>query len=139
MSQIAFFDSNIYINTLRVLEYPEKLSPFLKDKGLYFMVSKIVLMELWAGCHSSIEEEALTNLQENSPLMSFDSDHFIQAGKVMNQMRKEYNLEPNKRRQITWDLLIALTAQENKALLITENKEVFQTIQKFVDFEFATP
>ncbi|MBI2604673.1 MAG: hypothetical protein HYW49_01205 [Deltaproteobacteria bacterium] len=43
------------------------------------------------------------------------------------------------RRRLTWDILIALSAKEHHALLVTENESDFKKIQGYVDFEFVSP
>ena len=52
---VVFFDSNVYINILRSPEYEQKTERFLRGAYLY-AVSKVVLMELWAGVKTKIEE-----------------------------------------------------------------------------------
>ena len=39
------------------------------------------------------------------------------------------------RRRLTWDILIALSAMENRAVIVTKESD-FKKIQKFVDFEY---
>ena len=93
-------------------------------------------MELWAGVRTQREEAILEKQQETIPLIGFSDENFIVAGKLMNKMKRFYRFESQSRRRLTWDILIALSARENHACFLTENKDDFERIQKFLDFDF---
>lgn len=93
-------------------------------------------MELWAGAKTKIEEDILNRLQQEFPLIGLSDGHFITAGKIMCQMRHTHKFEPKTCRQLTWDILIALSASENNACVITENESDFIQINKFLEFDF---
>ncbi len=134
----VFFDSNVYINLLRSPDYQQNVERFLQGAYLY-VVSKIVLMELWAGAKSKLEEQILAQHEKLLPLIGFSDDGFLAGGRVMQKMAKNTRVEPRTRRRLTWDILIALNAQEHRALVVTENVEDFKKIQAYVDFEFVAP
>lgn len=139
-SEVVFFDSNIYINIFRYPLYERRIEKLLQ--GAYqFVVSHIVLMELWAGAQTSVEKNILESQQNHFRLIGLSNERFIAAGRILNQMKVFFSQtgEDRRRRKLTWDLLIALSAQENNALLVTENRDDFQKIRRFVDFEFMTP
>ncbi|MGZ3708455.1 MAG: PIN domain-containing protein [Bdellovibrionota bacterium] len=135
--EAVFFDSNVYINLLRSSEYERRVERFLQGAFLY-TISKIVLMELWAGAKTKLEENILKQHQREIPLIGFSDDGFILAGQVLQKMAKDQRIEPRTRRRLTWDILIALCAHENSALLVTENESDFRKIQNYVDFEFIS-
>jgi predicted nucleic acid-binding protein len=135
--EIVFFDSNVYINLLRSPDYERRLERFLQGACLY-AINKIVLMELWAGARSKDEENVLKLYEKNLPLMGFSDNNFISAGQILHKMARDRSVEPLKRRRLTWDILIALSAKENNALLITENESDFKKIQNYVAFEFVS-
>lgn len=135
--ETVFFDSNVYINLLRSQEYERKIERFLQGAYLY-AISKIVLMELWAGARTKLEESILKQHQRSLPLVGFSDDGFVRAGQVMQKMAKDQDVEPRTRRRLTWDLLIALSAQQNNALLVTENEADFRKIRRYVDFAFVS-
>jgi predicted nucleic acid-binding protein len=135
--EVVFFDSNVYINLLRSSDYERKVERFLQGAFLY-TVSKIVLMELWAGAKTKVEENILKQFEKQLPLLDFASDGFIAAGQVLKKMADDHDIEPRSRRRLTWDILIALNAKDSNALLVTENESDFKKIQKYVDFEFVT-
>ncbi len=136
-AELLFFDSNVYINLLRDPVYQKRLEPLLRGGFLYTM-NKIILMELWAGAKTSIEENILRQHQKSFPLIGMQDDQFVVAGQLMSQMQKKHRFEPKPRRRLTWDILIALSAKENNAMLITENVSDFQRIKNWVSFEFMT-
>lgn len=136
--EAVFFDSNVYVNLLRSPEYERRIEHFLQGAYLY-TVSKIVLMELWAGAKTKVEESILRQHEKQSPLIGFSDDNFIAAGQVMRKMAEDKGIESSSRRRLTWDILIALSAKEHHALLVTENESDFKKIQGYVDFEFVSP
>lgn len=69
-------------------------------------------------------------------LVGMQDDQFIVAGQLTSLMQKKHRFEPKLRRRLTWDILIALSAKENNAMLITENSSDFYRIKNWVDFEF---
>jgi len=133
--ELLFFDSNVYINLLRSPEYGTRLEKFLQGAYLY-VINKIVLMELWAGVKNKTEENILRLHQHGLPVIGLLDDNFIITGQILSQMRGDPQLEPKMRRRLTWDILIALSAKENQAVVVTENEDDFKRIQKFVDFEY---
>lgn len=133
-----FFDSNVYINLLRSPDYANGLERFLQGAYLY-AVSKIVLMELWSGAKTKAEESILKLHERQLPLLTFSDDGFIAAGHVIRKVAESSRIEPQIRRRLAWDILIALNAKEHHALLVTENVSDFKKIQNYVDFEFISP
>src|SRR3989338_1939688 len=132
-----FFDTNVFINLLRYPEYEARIESYLQVAYL-FVVNKIVLMELWAGVQTVKEENILKQYQKAFQMIGLSDDQFIKAGQVMHAMRKKYNFEPKGRRQLTLDILLALSAEENNALILTENEKDFSKIKKFVSFEYIS-
>ncbi len=134
-AELLFFDSNVYINLLRDPNYERRIEPLLRG-GFLYVVNKIVLMELWAGAKTNTEKSILRQHQSTFRLVGMKDDQFVIAGQVMSQMCKKSRIEPKARRRLTWDILIALSARENNAMLITENISDFEYIKNWVDFEF---
>lgn len=95
-------------------------------------------MELWAGAKTRVEENILRQHEQAFPLLGFTDDGFILAGQVLQKMAKDHSVEPRHRRRLTWDLLIALSAAENNALLVTENEADYKKIRRYVDFEYIS-
>ena len=136
-AELLFFDSNVYINLLKEPFYQRRLEPLLCG-GFLYVVNKIVLMELWAGTKTSLEENILRDHQKAFPLVGMRDDQFVVAGQLMSKMQKKHRFEPRARRRLTWDILIALSAKENNALIITENTSDFTHIRNWVEFEFTS-
>ena len=95
-------------------------------------------MELWAGVRTKPEENIIKEHQGTFPLVGFHDDGFIVAGQTMRKMTEAHGIEPKARRRMSWDILIAISANQNNACLVTENESDFRTIQKYVDFQFVT-
>ena len=134
----VFFDSNVYINLLRAPEYSARIERFLQGAYLY-AVSKVVLMELWAGARTKTEEGILRQHEKGLLQIGFSDENFVTAGHIMRRMAEDNSIPPATRRRLTWDILIALNTKEHQALLVTENVADFKKIQNYVDFEFVSP
>ena len=153
-----------YIKTGRLKEYDELKKKFPVDidelqrveglgpKGIKFLYKKLKIKNLeelekaakanklidFEGWGAKKEENILKQYQKAFQMIGLSDDQFIKAGQVMHAMRKKYNFEPKGRRQLTWDILLALSAEENNALILTENEKDFSKIKKFVSFEYIS-
>lgn len=137
--EAVFFDSNVYINIFRYPLYERRIEKFLQG-AYHFVINHVVLMELWAGAKTVTEKNILKTQQDHFRLVGLSHGQFIIAGQILSQMSGgAFTGEGRRRRRLTWDLLIALSAQENNALVITENIDDFRKIQRFIDFEFVAP
>lgn len=94
-------------------------------------------MELWAGASNAIEKTILLQHERSFPHLPFSDENFVEAGHVMREMAERHRFEPKMRKQLTWDILIALNAKENNSLLLTQNTADFSKIRKFVKFDFS--
>lgn len=133
-----FFDSNVFVDALRSTDFELRIERFLQGAFLY-SVSKVVLMELWAGARTKYEMDFIAHHEKTFPLLDLPDDCLIEAGKILAKLRSGLEGEALRRRRLTWDLLIALSARENRAVLVTQNLSDFRRIQDFVEFELMTP
>ena len=112
-NEFIFFDTNIYIDIFRGNLSKTEIFPLFQS-AYFFAVNKIVLMELWSGAFTSEEKSSVTELAKSFPLLGIKDDNFVEVGKIMAKMRfNPQPIEPNTRRKLTCDILIALSAKEN--------------------------
>ena len=131
-----FLDTNVYIHLLRDPDYERRLERFFRGTHL-FTVNKIVLMELWEGVKTKAEAEFLEEQERHFPACGFLDEGFVVAGKILLEMTRNRQPQSGNRRKITWDILIAVSAYQNDAIVVTKNTSDFRRIQKYLGFQFA--
>ncbi|MGA2850585.1 MAG: hypothetical protein ABSE46_16425 [Terracidiphilus sp.] len=74
-------------------------------------------------------------LQRNYPVLTPTQNNWIESGQILAKMQKDKGYEPHKLRDLHFDVLIALTARSNGALLVTSNRADFELIRSYRDFK----
>lgn len=97
-------------------------------------LSAVVLSELWRGARTATEREYLLELEEGNPVLVPTEENWLDSGRVLASMRKDRGLEPSRLRDLHFDVLIALTAQDHGLRLITSNRADFELIHKYRGF-----
>lgn len=123
----AFFDTGVYINTFfrRVLPREE----FSKFFCIYDVVlCPIVKHELLLGTVHPKTRQELEHFFDQCPLLDAPSSNlWEEMTEVMKSLRWKENRQQN-------DILIALTARDSEATLITYDRH-FENIKKLIDFD----
>jgi predicted nucleic acid-binding protein len=136
--ETLFFDSNVFIKAFRDIHYASQIQRYLT--GAYvFSLSPIVLMELWVGAKNHFEQTTLKKLERDFPVLEINKNHTIKCGQILNKISRKSILIAKNRRSLTWDILIAIGAKENNALIITENVKDFELISQYFNFSYQAP
>lgn len=130
MSNLIIFDTSIFIDHLRTGCHQEKLDTI---SGL-IRTSSVVLAELWRGATKLAEISFLKELEKNHPILTPTEKNWMESGQILGKMRADKGFSPEKLRDLHFDVLIALTARNHGARLITSNGGDFQMIRKYRDF-----
>jgi len=77
----------------------------------------------------------LLALQRNYPVLTPTQNNWIESGQILATIQKDHGYEPHKLRDMHFDVLIALTARSNGALLVTSNRADFELIRNYRDFK----
>jgi predicted nucleic acid-binding protein len=129
-SNLVIFDTSIFIDHLRTGCYQERIGTIT---GL-IRTSSVVLAELWRGATKLNEQSFLKSLEKNHPVLTPTEKNWLESGQLLSKMRIDHGYSPEKLRDLHFDLLIALTARSFGARLITSNREDFELIKKYRDF-----
>jgi predicted nucleic acid-binding protein len=131
----VLLDTNVYISFLNLGQHES----LVLGAGLVRHMSTVVLMELEAGASTPAARRAVGQLArvfENSARLSQPPrGAWRRAGTVLRDLRSQGR--ETQRASLVHDVLIALTAREIGATVITGDASDFVAIRKVVDFSFS--
>jgi predicted nucleic acid-binding protein len=131
MSELAIFDTSIIVDQIRTDRHIERILSL----ACVVRNSSVVLAELWRGASSIADRRFVRALEKNHPILTPTTNHWIESGHLLAEVRDDRGLEPGKLRDLHFDVLIALTARVHGARLITTNRSDFEMIREYCDFK----
>jgi predicted nucleic acid-binding protein len=132
VSNLVIFDASVFIDHLRTGRHQQRIESLT---GLV-RTSSVVLAELWRGATRPAEREFLLALERNHPILTPTEKNWLESGRIMAQICADKGFNPDKLRDLHFDVLIALTARSHGALLITSNRSDFELISTYRKFQF---
>ncbi|MGD0283684.1 MAG: type II toxin-antitoxin system VapC family toxin [Dissulfurispiraceae bacterium] len=129
-TKIVIFDTSIFIDHLRTNQYSNN---FLDLQGL-IRNSSVVLSELSRGATKEAETAFVAALARNHPILTPTTKNWLESGKILSKINRDKGFSPIKLRDLHFDVLIALTARNYGATVITSNKTDFDLIRYYRDF-----
>ena len=130
---IIIFDTSIFIDHLRTNKY---VNNFQNIIGL-IRNSSVVLSELLRGATKGAEADFVLTLAKNQPVLTPTEKNWMESGEILSKINKDKGFSPEKLRDLHFDVLIALTARNYGATVITSNKTDFELIKKYKDFHLV--
>jgi predicted nucleic acid-binding protein len=129
-AKFAILDTSVYIDNFRTGRFAFQLlqAPYV------IRCSAVVLHELLRGARPGLERRFVMDLMNRCQIITPSEAHWIQAGELLNVMRRRQHYEVHKLRELAFDVLIALTARSIGATLITSNETDFQAIRRHLSF-----
>ena len=128
--RLVFFDTSIFIDHLRTNKYHNH---FQNITGL-IRNSSVVLSELSRGATQKGEIDFVSAPARNHPILTPTEKNWIESGEILSKINKDRGFSPEKLRDMHFDVLIALTARNHGATVITSNRADFELIKKYRDF-----
>jgi hypothetical protein len=133
----VIFDTSIYIPFINQgIEYPS--TELNIGKPVYYM-SAVVIEELYAGAFDNASIKLLDRMYDTfeslGRLAVPDASGWQKAGKIIARLSQKYGFEDKYLAKITNDVLIALSARQIGAIVVTNNARDFLRIKEFVDFK----
>ena len=125
------FDTSVIVNELRTGKHRVRMAAV---RGLV-RASAVVLSELWRGATNVRARRVVEALQRMYPILTPTPNNWIESGRLLAAMHTREGFAAEKLRQLHSDVLIALTARNHGARLITSNRGDFEVIRRYVDFE----
>lgn len=130
MSNLVVFDTSIFIDHLRTGCHQDRIDSV---SGL-IRTSAVVLSELWRGATKLNEISFLKQLEKNHPVLTPTEKNWLESGQLLGRMRTDKGFNPEKLRDLHFDVLIALSARSHGARLVTSNRGDFEMIRGYQDF-----
>jgi predicted nucleic acid-binding protein len=131
MSEIVVFDTSVLIDQIRInrhLDRMQELTGTIRN-------SAVVLAELWRGATTPVDRRIVETLERNHPTLTPTANNWLESGHILAKIRKDKGFQPEKLRDLQFDVLIALTARSYGAQLITSNRADFELIRSYREFK----
>jgi predicted nucleic acid-binding protein len=110
---------------------------FLNLNRFYHITfSSVVLMELLSGAYDTKEQKLIEQIKNNFTVMTVTERQWYVAGNVMLRLRKDKKIDPLRIKCLLADILIAVSARDIGAVLITRNEKDFKLIREVLDFKY---
>lgn len=129
-TKFAVFDTSIYIENFRTGRFALRS---LQSRWIP-RCSSVVLHELLRGAQTSLEQHFVRDLQRRCQVLTPTESQWLHAAEVLALIRKREHYDPQKVRKLVLDVLIALTARNLGATLITCDESDFRVIRRHVAF-----
>lgn len=130
INRIIIFDTAVFIDHLRTNKY---INHFQDISGL-IRNSSVVLSELARGATKETELDFIATLAKDHPILTPTEKNWLESGQILSMIYKDRGFSSDKLRDLHFDVLIALTARNYGATVITSNKTDFEMIRRYRDF-----
>lgn len=145
MSPPYLLDSNVYIRAFRDAAFGEELREFHRRMLPRLVLSAVVATELLVGAQRADRERALRRaliepFRTRRRLMTPGWQTWERVARIDQALRKRAAHRSRlEQRSFLHDMLIAATARELGATVITDNVDDFTLIARHLDFAFVQP
>lgn len=126
--KFALLDTSIYIENFRSGRFTFRLlhSPFI------IRCSAVVLHELLRGAQALAERKFVFELSRHCQVLTPTEQQWLKAADILQRLRHREHYDTTKLRELACGVLIALSARNIGAAVITTNHADFRAIQKEV-------
>ena len=131
MSNLIVFDSSVLIDQIRTNRYLDRM---LNLTGVV-RNSAVMLAELWRGATTPVDRQVIQELEERHPILTPTEKNWLESGRILAKIFADKGYEPEKLRDLHFDVLISLTARSHGAKLITSNRADFELIREYRSFK----
>ncbi|TAL27169.1 MAG: type II toxin-antitoxin system VapC family toxin [Nitrospirae bacterium] len=134
MRQKAVLDTSFLIEHFRK---GTVYDTFLDLNRFYHITfSSVVLMELLSGAYDPKEQKLIEQIKNNFTVIAVTERQWYVAGNIMLKLRKDKKVDPLRIKRLLADILIAVSARDIGAVLITKNEKDFKLIREVLDFKY---
>jgi predicted nucleic acid-binding protein len=132
--ELAILDTSVYIENFRTGRFTQDIadSPFL------FRGVSVVIHELLRGARHGTEREFTLDLAANLRLYTPTERIWQDSGDIVARLAAAKDYEKRKIQELSFDVLIALTARSIGATVITLNQQDFEDIQGYRRFRLLS-
>jgi len=128
---LAVLDTSVYIENFHTGHFTQQIiaSPFL------FRGISVVIHELLRGARRPAEREFVLALAANLRLYTPTERIWLESGEVIALLASAKGYDRRKIQELSFDVLIALTARSIGATVITLSRQDFEDIQQYRRFQ----
>jgi predicted nucleic acid-binding protein len=132
--ELAVIDTSVYIENFRSGRFTQRIadSPFL------FRGISVVIHELLRGAKQTEEREFALDLSANLRLYTPTEKIWLDSGEIVARIAAAKGYEKRKIQELSFDVLIALTAHSIGATVITLHTEDFEDIRRYRRFRLVS-
>ncbi|HSB73926.1 MAG TPA: PIN domain-containing protein [Candidatus Methylomirabilis sp.] len=129
-TNLAILDTSVYIENFRT----GRFTLTLLRLPWVVRCSAVVLHELRRGARTPLELRFVGELARKVRTFTPTESHWLESAAVLSRMRQTRGYIAGKLRDLAFDTLIALSARDAGATLVSCNREDFVEIGKHVAF-----
>lgn len=134
MRQKAVLDTSFLVEHFRK---GTVYNTFLNLNRFYHITfSSVVLMELLSGAYDHKEQKLIDQIKNNFTVISITERQWYVAGNIMRKLRVDKKIDPLRIKSLLADIIIAISARDIGAVLITKNEKDFKLISEALDFKY---
>lgn len=134
--QRVVFDSDLYIDWIEAGLHQE----LMLDRSLIRYMSTVVLLELQAGALTTGSADAVSDLYKTfgrtGRLLVPSAETYWRAGSILRALQARHRINVRRRFRLANDCLIALSARQIGATLLTRNVRDYKLIREVAPFAF---
>jgi predicted nucleic acid-binding protein len=134
--QRVVFDSDLYIDWIEAGLH----EGLMLDRSLIRYMSTVVLLELQAGALTATSADAVGALYKTfgrtGRLLVPSAETYWRAGSILRTLQTRHGINLRRRIRLANDCLIALSARQIGATLLTRNARDYQLIHQVAPFSF---
>ena len=130
-ANLALLDTSVYIENFRTGRFT---LPLLRSAWIV-RCSAVVLHELRRGARTPLELRFVAELARKVRVLTPTERHWLESAEILSRIRKRKGYDAKKLRDLAFDSLIALSARDAGATLITCNREDFAEIAKYLAYK----
>jgi predicted nucleic acid-binding protein len=131
IANLALLDTSVYIENFRTGRFT---LPLLRSAWIV-RCSAVVLHELRRGARTPLELRFVAGLARKVRVLTPTERHWLESAEILSRIRKRKGYDAKKLRELAFDSLIALSARDVGATLITCNRDDFAEIGKYLAFK----
>ncbi len=129
-ANLAILDTSVYIENFRTGRFT---LPLLRSPWIV-RCSAVVLHELRRGARTPPELRFVGELARKVRIITPTEKHWLESAEVLSRMRARWGFTASKLRALAFDTLIALSARDAGAILVTCDQKDFAEIGQWIAF-----
>jgi predicted nucleic acid-binding protein len=134
--QRVVFDTDLYIDWIEAGLHQELMC----DRSLIRHMSTVVLLELQAGALTTASADAVSDLYKTfgrmGRLLVPSAETYWRAGSVVRTLQVRHRVNLRRAARLANDCLIALSARQIGATVLTRNVRDYKLIREVIPFAF---